>query len=159
DLDLRALCHGYRDRLSLVAQVIAPLAIWHDERNSQAVLQAMESLHRRDRDMFWRLTQTLLEHPDQRVVDIAGKLIDLADLEEQYEPTREIISEIAAIIDEVAGIPIEEVTAEKTFVDDLDLDSLSMVEIAVAAQDQFGVEIPDSELVSIRTVGQLAEFI
>ena len=46
-----------------------------------------------------------------------------------------------------------DVTAEKSFTDDLDVDSLSMVEIAIAAEDKFGVEIPDDELGNLKTVG------
>jgi len=54
----------------------------------------------------------------------------------------EILAGLGEIVDEVAGVPADQVTPEKSFVDDLDIDSLSMVEIAVAAQDKFGVEIP-----------------
>jgi len=65
---------------------------------------------------------------------------------------QEILTGLGEIIDEVAGVPAEEVTPEKSFVDDLDIDSLSMVEIAVAAQDKFGVEIPDDQLKNLKTV-------
>ena len=43
--------------------------------------------------------------------------------------------------------------------DDLDIDSLSMVEIAVAAQDEFGVEIPDDQLKNLKTVKDVINFI
>ena len=52
-----------------------------------------------------------------------------------------------------------DVTAEKSFTDDLDVDSLSMVEIAVAAEDKFGVKIPDDELGNLKTVGDAVSFI
>jgi len=65
---------------------------------------------------------------------------------------QEILAGLAEIIDEVAGVPADQVSPEKTFVDDLDIDSLSMVEIAVAAQDKFGVEIPDDQLKDLKTV-------
>jgi acyl carrier protein len=51
------------------------------------------------------------------------------------------------------------VTPDKSFVDDLDIDSLSMVEIAVAAQDKFGVEIPDDELKNLKTVQDVVVFV
>jgi acyl carrier protein len=51
------------------------------------------------------------------------------------------------------------VTPEKTFVDDLDIDSLSMVEIAVAAQDKFGVEIPDDQLKDLKTVQDVIDYV
>ena len=71
----------------------------------------------------------------------------------------EILSGLGEIIDEVAGVPADQVTPEKTFVDDLDIDSLSMVEIAVAAQDKFGVEIPDEQLKDLKTVQDVVNFV
>jgi acyl carrier protein len=71
----------------------------------------------------------------------------------------EILSGLGEIIDEVAGVPADQVTPEKTFVDDLDIDSLSMVEIAVAAQDKFGVEIPDDQLKDLSTVQDVVNFV
>ena len=54
---------------------------------------------------------------------------------------------------------MDEVTPEKSFVDDLDIDSLSMVEIAVQAEDKFGVKIPDDELANLKTVGDAVDYI
>jgi acyl carrier protein len=72
---------------------------------------------------------------------------------------QEILSGIGEIIEEIAGVPAADVTPEKSFVDDLDIDSLSMVEIAVAAQDQFGVEIPDDELKNLKTVKDVVVYV
>ena len=72
---------------------------------------------------------------------------------------QEILAGLAEIIDEVAGVPADEVTPAKSFVDDLDIDSLSMVEIAVAAQDRFGVEIPDDELKNLKTVQDVIDYV
>ena len=72
---------------------------------------------------------------------------------------QEILAGVAEIIDEIAGVPADEVTPEKNFVDDLDIDSLSMVEIAVAAQDKFGVEIPDDQLKDLKTVQDVINYI
>ncbi len=71
----------------------------------------------------------------------------------------EILSGLGEIIDEVAGVPADQVTPDKSFVDDLDIDSLSMVEIAVAAQDKFGVEIPDEQLKDLKTVQDVVNFV
>ena len=71
----------------------------------------------------------------------------------------EILAGLSEIIDEIAGVPADEVTPEKTFVDDLDIDSLSMVEIAVAAQDKFGVEIPDDQLKDLKTVQDVINYV
>ncbi|MGH3374991.1 MAG: acyl carrier protein [Actinoallomurus sp.] len=72
---------------------------------------------------------------------------------------QEILSGLGEIIEEIAGVPAPEVTPEKSFVDDLDIDSLSMVEIAVAAQDKFGVEIPDDELKNLKTVKDVVVYV
>jgi acyl carrier protein len=72
---------------------------------------------------------------------------------------QEILSGLGEIIEEIAGVPAADVTPEKSFVDDLDIDSLSMVEIAVAAQDQFGVEIPDDELKNLKTVKDVVVYV
>jgi acyl carrier protein len=71
----------------------------------------------------------------------------------------EILAGLSEIIDEIAGVPADEVSPEKTFVDDLDIDSLSMVEIAVAAQDKFGVEIPDDQLKDLKTVQDVIDYV
>ncbi|GAA1276396.1 hypothetical protein GCM10009677_32630 [Sphaerisporangium rubeum] len=72
---------------------------------------------------------------------------------------QEILAGLGKIVNEITGIPAAEVTPEKNFVDDLDIDSLSMVEIAVAAQDEFGVEIPDDQLKHLKTVKDVINFI
>ncbi|GAA1891441.1 MAG: meromycolate extension acyl carrier protein AcpM [Gordonia paraffinivorans] len=71
----------------------------------------------------------------------------------------ELIAGIAEIIEEVTGIEPSEVTIDKSFVDDLDIDSLSMVEIAVQTEDKYGVKIPDEDLAGLRTVGDAVAYI
>ena len=71
----------------------------------------------------------------------------------------EIRVQLADIVNEVAGIPTEQVQLEKSFIDDLDVDSLSMVEIAVAAEERFEVRIPDEEIKNLRTVGDAVTYI
>ncbi len=71
----------------------------------------------------------------------------------------EIVTGLAEIVEEVAGIDAAEVTPEKSFVDDLDIDSLSMVEIAVQTEDKYGVKIPDEDLAGLRTVGDVVAYI
>ena len=72
---------------------------------------------------------------------------------------QEILSGLGEIVEEIAGVPASQVSPEKNFVDDLDIDSLSMVEIAVAAQDKFGVEIPDDELKNLKTVADVVQYV
>lgn len=73
--------------------------------------------------------------------------------------TEEILAGLADIVEEVAGVSAADVTADKSFTDDLDIDSLSMVEIAVQAEDKFGVKIPDDELANLKTVNDAVSYI
>ena len=71
----------------------------------------------------------------------------------------EILAGMAEILNEVADVPAEDVTEDKSFTDDLDVDSLSMVEVVVAAEEKFGVSIPDDEVKNLKTVGDAVSFI
>jgi acyl carrier protein len=73
--------------------------------------------------------------------------------------TEEIRSSLAEIVNEIAGIPVEDVQLDKSFTDDLDVDSLSMVEVVVAAEEKFNVKIPDDEVKNLKTVGDAVAFI
>jgi acyl carrier protein len=72
---------------------------------------------------------------------------------------QEILAELATIVNEIAGVPVGDVTPGKSFLDDLDVDSLSMVEIATAAEDKFGIRIPDDDLKNLKTVGDAVSYI
>ena len=72
---------------------------------------------------------------------------------------QEILAGFSEIVEEIAGVPANEVTPGKSFVGDLEIDSLSMVEIAVGAQDKFGVEIPDDELKDLATVQDVVTYV
>ena len=71
----------------------------------------------------------------------------------------EILKGLAEIVEEVAGIDAAEVTLEKSFTGDLDVDSLTMVEVVVAAEEKFGVKIPDDEVQNLKTVGDAVAYI
>jgi acyl carrier protein len=73
--------------------------------------------------------------------------------------TSEIRADLAEIVNEVAGVDADDVQPDKSFIDDLDVDSLSMVEIVVAAEEKFGVRIPDDEVKNLKTVGDAVSFI
>ena len=73
--------------------------------------------------------------------------------------TEEIRASLADIVNDVAGIPAEDVQLDKSFTDDLDVDSLSMVEVVVEAEEKFGVKIPDDEVKNLKTVGDAVAFI
>jgi acyl carrier protein len=71
----------------------------------------------------------------------------------------EITSGLAEILEEVAGVNPEDVAEEKSFTDDLDVDSLSMVEVVVAAEEKFSIKIPDDDVQNLRTVGDAVSYI
>lgn len=71
----------------------------------------------------------------------------------------EILRGLAEIVNEVAGVETSEITPEKSFVDELDIDSLSMVEIAVQVEDRFGVKVPDDVLANLKTVGDAVDYV
>ncbi|MGH3098287.1 MAG: acyl carrier protein [Streptosporangiales bacterium] len=72
---------------------------------------------------------------------------------------QEILDGLSEIVNEVAGVPAEDVAPEKSFTDDLDIDSLSMVEVVVAAEERFGVKIPDDDVKNLRTVQDAVSYI
>jgi acyl carrier protein len=71
----------------------------------------------------------------------------------------EIQTELATIVEDIAGVPADDVQPDKEFVADLDVDSLSMVEIVVAAEEKFGVRIPDDQVKNLKTVGDAVDYI
>ena len=73
--------------------------------------------------------------------------------------TEEIRAALADIVNEVAGVDVDDVQLDKSFVDDLDVDSLSMVEVVVEAEEKFGVTIPDDQVKNLKTVGDAVAYI
>ena len=66
---------------------------------------------------------------------------------------------IRQIIAEQLGVDISEVTPQAHFVNDLGADSLDTVELVMALEEQFDMEIPDTEAEKIQTVGQAIDYI
>ena len=66
---------------------------------------------------------------------------------------------ITEIIVEQLGVKAEEVTPEASFVDDLGADSLDTVELVMALEEEFGIEIPDEDAEKIQTVGDAIKYI
>ncbi|CAM5453747.1 MULTISPECIES: acyl carrier protein [Streptomyces] len=67
----------------------------------------------------------------------------------------EIIAGLAEILNEVADVEPAEVSEEKAFIEDLDVDSLAMVEVIVAVEERFGVSLPEEELKELRLVSDI----
>ena len=66
---------------------------------------------------------------------------------------------VKKIIVEKLGVEDEEVTMESSFIDDLGADSLDIVELIMALEEEFDIEIPDSEAEKIATVGNAVDYI
>ena len=73
--------------------------------------------------------------------------------------TEEIRTDLAEIVNDIAGVAVEDVQLDKSFVDDLGVDSLSMVEIIYGCEDKFGVSIPDEDVKNLKTVGDVVAYI
>ena len=66
---------------------------------------------------------------------------------------------IKTIIAEQLGVKPEEVTAKASFVDDLGADSLDTVELIMALEEEFNIEIPDEAAEKLRTVGDVVKYL
>lgn len=71
----------------------------------------------------------------------------------------DVLAGLKEIVEEVAGVPAASIELGKSFNEDLDVDSLSMVEVVVAAEERFGVKIPDDQVTDLATVGDAVNFI
>ncbi len=71
----------------------------------------------------------------------------------------DVLAGLAELINEETGIAADVVELDKSFVDDLDIDSISMMTIVVNAEEKFDVKIPDEEVKNLKTVGDAVSFI
>lgn len=70
-----------------------------------------------------------------------------------------MLDKIKEIVVDQLGVDGEQVTLEANFVEDLGADSLDTVELIMAFEEEFGVEIPDTEAEKIRTVQDVVNYI
>lgn len=70
-----------------------------------------------------------------------------------------ISEKIKGVIAEQLGVKSEEVTEQAKFVDDLGADSLDTVELVMALEEEYGVEIPDEDAEKLTTVGEAIKYI
>ena len=72
---------------------------------------------------------------------------------------QEILDGLAEIVNEETGLSTDSVQSDKSFTEDLDIDSLSMMTIVTLAEEKFDVRIPDEEVKNLVTVGDAVTFI
>ncbi|MCL5290788.1 MAG: acyl carrier protein [Firmicutes bacterium] len=70
-----------------------------------------------------------------------------------------LFDKVKSIIVEQLGVEAEDVKMESSFVDDLGADSLDIVELVMALEEEFDIEIPDEDAEKIRTVGEAVKYI
>jgi acyl carrier protein len=70
-----------------------------------------------------------------------------------------VFEKVKKIIVEQLGVEEDEITMESSFIDDLGADSLDIVELIMALEEEFDLEIPDSEAEKISTVGDVVDYI
>lgn len=70
-----------------------------------------------------------------------------------------IYDQVKAIIVEQLGVDAEDVKSEASFVDDLGADSLDIVELVMALEEKFDLQIPDEDAEKIRKVGEAVKYI
>ena len=73
--------------------------------------------------------------------------------------SEEIFERVKAIIVEQLGVTDTAVTMEASFIDDLGADSLDIVELVMAIEEEFDIEIPDSDAEKVVTVGDVVDYI
>ena len=73
--------------------------------------------------------------------------------------SEEILEKVKAIIVEQLGVTDTSVTMEASFIDDLGADSLDIVELVMAIEEEFDIEIPDTDAEKVVTVGDVVDYI
>lgn len=71
----------------------------------------------------------------------------------------EVLAALREVIGDVTGIPVDDLALEKSFTDDLDLDSLAVAEIVVAIDDRLSIRIPDEDIKGLVTVSDLLVYV
>lgn len=70
-----------------------------------------------------------------------------------------IFEKVCAILAEALNVDPDEITMETLIMEDLDADSLDVVDIAMSLEDEFGIEFPDEDLEKVRTVGDVVKYL
>jgi acyl carrier protein len=71
----------------------------------------------------------------------------------------ELLSKVKAIVADKLSIGEEQITEEASFIDDLGADSLDTVELVMALEDEFDLDIPDEDAEKLTTVGKAIDYV
>ena len=73
--------------------------------------------------------------------------------------SEEVFEKVKGIVVEQLGVTEDTVTMEASFIDDLGSDSLDIVELVMALEEEFDIEIPDTDAEKVVTVGDVVDYI
>lgn len=91
------------------------------------------------------MASIIIAHPQSLIVEVFCRMVSEDRIKE--------------IIVEQLGVEESEITTEASFIDDLGADSLDTVELVMAFEEEFGIEIPDEDAENIRTVKDVVEYL
>jgi acyl carrier protein len=71
----------------------------------------------------------------------------------------DVVATMREVLASELDVEADKVNADARFKEDLDADSLDLVEVVLALEEKFGIEIPDEEIASVKTVGEAADLV
>ncbi len=70
-----------------------------------------------------------------------------------------VLEKVIEIVADQLSIDPEDINEDSNLVDDLDADSLTVIDLVMCLEDEFGIEVPDDEVENLKTVGAIAHYI
>ena len=96
---------------------------------------------------------------EKRKIQMNKSFANLRGGELKIMSSEEVLEKVKGIIIEQLGVSENAVTMEASFIDDLGADSLDIVELVMALEEEFDIEIPDSDAEKVVTVGDVVVYI